>query len=154
MLLPPPPPEPKFTEYYRTETASHSLFLHKKFQAIPPEIHEQTKYGGFMNRVKTLLVAGIALVLAFTLSCSSDNKDSGWLTCSELNELGKRCDDKLLQEYEICDENRDKEDKDICDERAEAKDKKCFMDGACNGSNWEKCREHYKECGYDDEDDE
>jgi len=91
-----------------------------------------------MKKVRFLLAAGILLALAFTISCSDDDKSGGWLTCQDFVDHINKCDRESEAEWIACSD-------DACRDAAEAKFDKCKMNGACNGTSWEECIAHYEE---------
>jgi hypothetical protein len=85
-----PPPPPNYSSFkgqsknYRTEGAICNLLLHKKFQAIPLEIYKQIiNYGGFMNRIKTLLAATLGFAIILT-SCTTSMKQRSLTSESDM----------------------------------------------------------------------
>jgi len=89
---------------------------------------------------KITLAAIFGLALAFTFSCSDDDKKGGdWLTCEEGRVLEDKCRSKYSAERDAC----KTED---CEDAVKAKQNKCIMDAICNGHSEEECRSHYKSC--------
>jgi len=94
-----------------------------------------------MKKVRFLLAASLLLALAFTLSCSDDDKGGGWLSCKEFFAHIDRCDDKYEKEYNTCSD-------DACRDAVDANDTKCILD-ACNGTSKQECKAHYSSCKED-----
>jgi len=103
---------------------------------------------------KIALVATFGLALAFTFSCSDDDK-GGWLTCQELESLKNKCGQKYLADEEACvamyDGNK-REEYEACWDKLHAKLEKCVMPDACNGTSSEECDAHYESMGCFDDD--
>jgi len=96
--------------------------------------------------VKITLAASVLLALAFTISCSDDDKDT-WLSCKEAKAVYDKCDKKYEADYKACNSDDDYE---ACLNRVNDKTYKCFMDGACSGNSLEVCMEHYdQQCSED-----
>jgi len=96
---------------------------------------------------KIALTATIVLALAFTLSCSSDDDDNnnngggGWLTtCEQFHNLFQQCDAKYQTEYNNCTDS-------ACEEKVDEKIDDCISAGACNGTGFVECKQHYEDMG-------
>jgi len=77
-----------------------------------------------MKTKRFLFTAGIALATAFTLSCSSDDKDS-FPSCSELDKINIECE----SEYKSDDEAED-----------------CFIERVCGNNSAADCEEYFNSC--------
>jgi len=93
-----------------------------------------------MNSIKFLskiaLAAGFSLALAFTFSCSDDDKGD-WLTCEEVEALANKCDSLYDAEFNAC-------KTDTCLDAVYDKYDKCFLPTACHGTSENVCGAHYQ----------
>ena len=88
---------------------------------------------------KIALVATFGLALAFTFSCSDDDKKGGgWVTCEEFFSISDKCRSKYKAELDACN------DEDDCVKAYKDKFNKCVESDACTGTSREECWAHYK----------
>ncbi|MDR2595218.1 MAG: hypothetical protein LBC87_10670 [Fibromonadaceae bacterium] len=90
---------------------------------------------------KITLAATFGLALAFTFSCSDDDK-GGWLTCEEFKSLATKCISKYEAEKEAC-----RDDWDCLDGLDVESVNKCVMPDGCNGTDKKECEAHYESEG-------
>ena len=93
-----------------------------------------------MNSIKFLskiaLTAGLLLALAFTFSCSDDDKGD-WLTCEEARSLSDKCWNKYEADLNAC-------KTEACEDAVYDKIDRCFMPDACHGTSDVVCDSHYR----------
>jgi len=81
------------------------------------------------NKLSIVSASILLLALAFTFSCSNDDKGGGWLSCDEVEKLDETCGELgsyYDPDYQQC----------------------MIKKGACNGTSAEECLEHYMEKCY------